>query len=60
MLRFILNCVPYSRNGSVVRGRHALKKIHEVDVPFAGSFDIPAGIDTVHAGVNHDFEQLTR
>ena len=42
----------------MVRGRLSFQKVHEIDVPAACSLDIPAGIDTVYAGVDHDFEQL--
>ena len=48
------------RDGGMIRCRHALKKVHKVDVPFAGSLDIPAGIKTVHGSVDHDLKHLTR
>ena len=42
----------------MVRGRLSFQKVHEIDVPAACSLDIPAGIDMVHAGVDHNLGQL--
>ena len=44
----------------MVRCWFSFQKVHEVDVPAACSFDIPAGIDPIHAGVDHDLKQLSR
>ena len=41
----------------MVRGRHALQKIHEIDIPAAGRLDIPAGIDAVHRRVENDLQK---
>lgn len=35
-----------------------LPKMHEVDVPAACGFNIPASLDSVHAGIGHDLKQL--
>ncbi len=47
-------------NGRMVWCRHTFEKVHEVDVPPAGSFNISARIEAVHRGVDHDLEHLTR
>ena len=44
----------------MIRCRLSLKKIHEVDIPPAGTFDIPAGIDPVHGCIDDDLKHLTR
>ena len=44
----------------MIRCGSSVKKIHEIDIPFAGRFDIPAGIDPVHCSIDRDLEHLTR
>ena len=48
------------RDRSVIRGRHPFKKIHKVDVPLAGCFNITAGEQSIHGSIEHDLKHLTR
>ena len=43
----------------MVRYGFSFKEIHKIDIPVACGFDVPAGIDPVHAGVDHDLKQLS-
>ena len=46
-----------SRYFVIVGGFCSVEQPDEVDVPFAGAFDITAGIDAFHVGIQHDLKQ---
>ena len=39
---------PETSNGSVIRSRFPLEKVHEIDIAAAGTFNTPRAVDTIH------------